>query len=157
MSSPKFLAPKNPRGFPDRLRALMAGRGWTSRDVTAAAEAAGRKVSHMAVEAWLKDDSRAGDEQVEVVAGLFGWTVPELLYGHPNATTMDRVAQLEGALGQAQRAVAEASAVLAAVLRTQAPPADGDSGGGEAGSRERRPDPRPPKVAPATSRAGGRK
>ena len=92
--------PKNPRGFPDRLRALMAGRGWNSRDVNRESEG---RVSHTAVESWLKDEARAGDEQVEIVAGLVGWTVPELLDGHPGANPMTRLAELEGALGQVRR------------------------------------------------------
>ena len=95
---------KNPRGFPDRLRSLMDGAGWTSRDIH---RESGQRVSHSAVEAWLKDESRAGDEQVEIVAALFGWTVPELLYGHPGADTMTRVAELEGALRALNRTLGQ--------------------------------------------------
>lgn len=99
--------PKNPRGFPERLRYLMNGKGWSSRDLH---RESGGKVSHATVENWLKDDARAGDEQVEIVASLFGWTVPELLYGHPGADTMTRLAELESALGQVRRSVTEAIA-----------------------------------------------
>lgn len=97
--------PKNPRGFPQRLKSLMDGAGWNSRDIN---RESGGRVSHSAVEAWLKDEARAGDEQVEIVAGLFGWSVPELLYGHPGADTMTRVAELEGALRALNRALGAA-------------------------------------------------
>jgi transcriptional regulator with XRE-family HTH domain len=92
---------KNPPGFSARLRLLMQGRGWKSRDVSAATG-----VSHMTIENWLSDKHQASADDVATVAAAFGWTYDQLYAGVAPADIMNRVAELEAFRGECVRMAA---------------------------------------------------
>lgn len=95
------MTPKNPPDFPKRLKLLMEGEGWSTR---ALAEQTGDRVSHSTINSWMNDASRAATEQIAVVAEIFGWTVEELYYGRGGTDTLNRLAEVDGALRQSRRA-----------------------------------------------------
>lgn len=92
---------KNPPGFSDRLRLLVDGWGYSTRDL---AQRAG--VSHGSIANWLADSARAGADDAERVAQVFGWTGAELLHGEPRRDVMLRMAELEAFRATALRLAA---------------------------------------------------
>jgi hypothetical protein len=110
--------PKNPRGFPERLKLLMDGAGLNSRALSLAVE---KQVSHSTIENWLNDSTEAGRRQVEVVATVLGWEVDPLLNGYPPPNAATRLAELESALGKLRRHLQGALAASNAALGVESP------------------------------------